>query len=191
MQQFVGAVDRIPPSVWDKPGLGIWTVRELVAHVVRIIQRTAVYAEQSAPIDTESGAAYYSRALSTPNVSDLIAERARASVALLGDSPKEAAHVIATQTLETIGGMDDEASVATPFGTLRLIDYLATRTLELVLHTLDLSRAAQFPVETSRTALTSTLDLLIAIAIERGDGTAVVLALSGRQTLPDDFNLLG
>ena len=41
VQQFVDVVERKPPDAWDKPGLGEWTVRELVAHVVGMIDGIA------------------------------------------------------------------------------------------------------------------------------------------------------
>ena len=191
VHQFVETVERVPPDAWEEPGLGVWTVRELVAHVVRIVDRTAVYAGQEAPVDTESAAAYYLRALSTLGGSAMVAERARQSVGLLGDDPAAAARAIGERTLAAIDALDDDVSVASPFGTLRLVDYLPMRILELVLHTLDIGRAVGVRVTPSPSAARITLGLLGELALERGEGPAVLLALSGREALREGYSVLG
>ncbi len=191
VRQFVEVVEQIPGDAWERAGLGSWNVRELVAHVVRIIDRTAAYAGVPGTVDTESAAAYYIHAMSTPGANDAIAARARASVGLLGDDPARAARTIGERTLAAVGALDDDAPVVTPFGTLRLADYLSTRILEMVLHTLDVARAVGISVVPGRSALTVTLSLLAGIAEEHGDGVAVVLALSGRQPLPDGYSPFG
>lgn len=186
--QFAEVVEQIPEGAWEQPGLGSWSVRELVAHTVRIIDRTAAYAGVSGPVDTKSAAAYYVRAMSTPGVNEAIAERARASVGLLGDDPARAARTIGERTLAVVAALDDDASAVTPFGTLRVADYLPTRILEVVLHTLDIARAVGIAVVPARSALSVTLSLLAEMAAEHGDGEAVALALSGRQPLPDGYS---
>ena len=190
LREFIHAVEQVPVGAWDGPGLGVWTVRELVAHVVRVVERTAAYSGQGGPVDVESGAAYYERALSTPRVHEDIASRARESVALLGADPVETAMVTAERTLTTIDALDDDAPFRTPFGTLRLVDYLPTRTLELVVHTMDLAQATNMDLTPGHAGLAVTLKLLGEIALERGDGTAVVRALSGRQALDGRYSAL-
>ena len=51
--------------------------------------------------------------------------------------------------------------------------------------------SAGVPVETSREALNVTLGLLSDIAVAHGDGIALAMALSGRRSLPEGFNVLG
>ena len=46
-------------------------------------------------------------------------------------------------------------------------------------------------VEPSHDALTVSLALLGEIAVEHGDGVALAMALSGRRSLPEGFNVLG
>lgn len=191
VRQFVEVVEQVPEDAWERAGLGSWNVRELVAHVVRIVDRTAAYAGVPGTVDTESAATYYVHAMSRPGVNEAIAERARASVGLLGDDPARAARTIGERTLAVVGTLDDDAPVVTPFGTLRFADYLPTRILEIVLHTLDVARAAAISVVPARSALTVTLSLLAEIAVEHGGGVAVVLALSGRQPLPDGYSPFG
>ena len=191
VRQLVEVVEQIPEDAWERVGLGSWNVRELVAHIVRIIDRTAAYAGAPGTVDTESAAAYYVHAMSRPGANEAIAARARASVGLLGDDPARAARTIGERTLAVVGTLDDDAPVVTPFGTLRLADYLPTRILEIVLHTLDVARAVGISVVPARSALTVTLSLLAEIAVEHGDGVAVALALSGRQPLPDGYSPFG
>ena len=189
--QCVEVIERIPPDAWDKPGLGAWTIRELVAHTLRVIEGTTAYAGESTPVDTARAADYYIRAMSTPRVHEQIAERAREGAALLGGDPAQAARTVANRTLAALDALDDAAAMTTPFGTLRLVDYLPARILEIVVHTLDIGHAAEVPVEPSPDALTVTLALLGELAVKRGEGIALALALSGRRSLPDGFNVLG
>ncbi|MDE2765278.1 MAG: maleylpyruvate isomerase N-terminal domain-containing protein [Chloroflexota bacterium] len=188
--QFVETLERVPDDAWDKPGLGEWSIRELAAHVVRMLDRIPEYTAQHAPVDTESAAAYYLAAMSTPNVNAQIAERARESVALLGGDPAAAARAIGERTLAALDALDAEASAATPFGTVGIADYMATRILEIVVHTLDLACAAEVAVAPAPAALGATLRLLADIAVARGDGAALALALSGRAPLPDGYSAL-
>ena len=94
-------------------------------------------------------------------------------------------------TLDAVDALDDAAPVTTNVGPVLLVDYLSTRVLEIVIHTMDVSLAAGVPVETSREALTVTLALLSDIAVAHGDGIALAMALSGRRSLPEGFNVLG
>ena len=129
--------------------------------------------------------------MSSPRAHEEVAERARESAELLGDDPAEAVLARVSGTLAVIDSLDDSAPVTTSIGAVRLIDYLPTRVLEIVVHTLDVAQAAAVPVELSHDALTVTLALLGEIAVAHGDGAALAMALSGRRSLAGDFNVLG
>ena len=189
--QFVDVVERVPSGAWDRPGLGEWSIRELVAHVVGVIDGVVADTGHGAPVAAEGAAAYYVQAMSSPRVQEEVAERARIRAASFGDDPVEAARAVVARTLDAVDGLDDAALVTTTVGPVRLVDYLSTRVLEIVIHTMDVSLAAGVPVETSREALTVTLALLSDIAVAHGDGVAVAMALSGRGSLPEGFNVLG
>ena len=88
--QFVAVIERAPPDAWDKPGLGEWSIRELVAHVFGAMDGPTVHAEQGRPVAAESAAGYYVQAMSSPRVHEEVAERARESAELLGDDSVEA-----------------------------------------------------------------------------------------------------
>ena len=82
--------------------------------------------------------------MSSPRAHEEVAERARESAELLGDDPAEAVLAKVSEVLAIIDSLDDSAPVATSIGTVRLIDYLPTRVLEIVVHTLDVARLAGF-----------------------------------------------
>ena len=189
--QLVDVLERVPSDAWEKPGLGEWTVRELVAHVLKIFDGPVTSEEQDRPLAADSAAAYYVLAMSSPRIHEEVAERARTRAASFGDSPVEAARAVVARTLDAVDALDDAALVTTNVGPVRLVDYLSTRVLEIVIHSMDVSLAAGVPVETSREALTVTLALLSDIAVEHGDGIALAMALSGRRSLPEGFNVLG
>ena len=189
--QLTEVVRLIPPDAWGKPALGEWSVRELTAHVVRVVGGAITYASPGSPITLESAADYYVQAMSSPRIHEQIAERAREAVVDLGDDPLEALQAVAERTMTAIAERDGNAPIASPFGGLRLDDYLPTRTLEIVIHTMDIAEAVSVPYEPSPNALNATVTLLAEIAVIHGDGTALMLALSGRQALPAGFNVLG
>ena len=105
----------------------------------------------------------------------------------------EAGHVDAVELrlIERVRKLDDAAPVTTTIGPVRLVDFLPTRVMEVVIHTLDIAEAAGLAVEPSHDALTATLALLSDIAVAHGDGIALAMALSGRRSLPEGFNVLG
>ncbi len=72
---------------------------------------------------------------------------------------------------------------------MRFIDYLPSRIVELVLHTLDLQRATDQPLRSAPDALAITLTIVTALA-DRADPIALALAITGRADLPHGFNVL-
>ncbi len=189
--QLVDVVGRIPADGWGKPGLGEWNVLELVAHVMRAVEGPVVYSGQVRPVDMEGAATYYLQAMAAPDIHAQVAERARQSTATLGDDPATAARAIAEGALAAIEQMDDDAPVSTPFGTVRLIDYLPTRVLEVVVHAMDIAGAVGVEVAPPEAAQHVSLALLGEIAVAQSEGTTLMMALCGRHPLPTGYNVLG
>ena len=189
--QLVDVLERVPSDAWEKPGLGEWTVRELVAHVLKIFDGPVTSEEQDRPLAADSAAAYYVLAMSSPRIHEEVAERARESAASIGDDPAEAVRAIVARSLEAVACLGDDAPVSTTVGAIRLVDYLPTRVVEIVIHAQDVAEAAGVSFEPSHDALTVSLALLGEIAVEHGDGAALAMALSGRRSLPEGFNVLG
>ena len=189
--QLVDVLERVPSDAWEKPGLGEWSIRELVGHVVGVIDGVVADTGHAAPMAAEGAAAYYVQAMSSPRVHEEVAERARTRAASFGDDPAEAVRAIVARSLEAVDALEDAAPVTTTVGAIRLVDYLPTRVVEIVIHALDVAEAAGVAVEPSHDALTVSLALLGEIAVEHGDGAALAMALSGRRSLPEGFNVLG
>ena len=66
-------------------------------------------------------------------------------------------------------------------------EYYATVLVEVGVHTLDLQRAIGAPVELAD----STTDVVLQVLVQLASPVPLILALSGRQTLPVGFNVLG
>jgi hypothetical protein len=92
--------------------------------------------------------------------------------------------------LPLVAARPDDAPVQTAVGGMRLGDYLPTRVFELVVHTLDLAVALDLVVEPPAEALALCLELAANLAQQRGQGVAVLLALTGRRALASGFSLL-
>ena len=189
--QLVDVLERVPADAWERPGLGEWTIRELAAHVLRGLDRPVVFEAGDGAVAAESAAAYYVLAMSSPTIHEEVAERARQSAASFGDDLPEAARAIVARSVGAVEALGDDAAVTTTIGAVRLVDYLPTRILEVVIHTLDVAEAAGVAFEPGHDALRVSLALLGEIAVEHGDGAALALALSGRRSLADGFNVLG
>ena len=86
---------------------------------------------------------------------------------------------------------EDDPLVTTVLGGMRLSNYLPTRSFELVVHGLDIARAAELPEPGYPPELvTEVLQVAAAAAVLGGRGTELLLALTGRDTLPTGFSLV-
>ena len=92
--------------------------------------------------------------------------------------------------MDSIQLIPDDFLLAPPTGGVRLSDYLPTRTLELIVHTLDLARAVELRAQPPAQPLSTTLALLADLALLQGEGPDVALALTGRGPLPPGFSVM-
>lgn len=145
---------------WTRPGLGEWTLAELVAHVIGGVARVEEY------LDVDPGGAqpacdrvsYWDGvAAAAPQV----AARARARAAMMPPATMPAAFS------ETWRRAAERASLLAPDhlmaslrGPMRLDEYLATRVVELVVHHLDVRAALDLPPGTSPAAGRLVVDVL-------------------------------
>ena len=130
---------------WRRPGLGEWTVAELVAHLVRGATRIARY------LELEPGAApaldrvsYFQFDLGAQ--APVIAERARREAAAI--DPQELPARFARgwrASVDRASMLLPEHVIATFRGPMRLDEYTATRVVEMVVHHMDLRRALDQP----------------------------------------------
>ena len=179
----------VAPEYWDRPGaLGEWTTRELAAHTLRAFVTVEGYLAASPANDRvlADAAEYYSTVLSDPTTHQGVAVRGRQAGRQLIDPVGEAEATI-ERVLAQIAATAVDEPVNTFAGQITLIEYLATRVVELGVHTLDIQRATgQFPELHSDTS-----SVVLAVLMELTSPVPVILALTGRAALPDDFNALG
>jgi uncharacterized protein (TIGR03083 family) len=183
------ALRGVQPEYWDRPGaLGEWTTRELAAHTLRAFITVEGYlmAEPSTDRVLADASEYYQTALSNAGVHQGVAARARQAGRQLIDPVGEAETTIA-QVLALVASTADDEPVNSPSGQMTLSEYLATRVVELGVHTLDLQRATGQLPELHPDTSAVVLNVLTGLA----SPVPLVLALTGRAPLPADFNVLG
>ena len=98
--------------------------------------------------------------------------------------------------LARVEATPDDAVLGTFVGGIRLVDYLPSRVVELVVHTLDLTDALsagrRWWARTAAAEVTlGTLAGRAAAGPATADPLALVRAMTGRAPLPGDFNVLG
>jgi uncharacterized protein (TIGR03083 family) len=177
---------------WDAPGLGEWTVRDLVGHTSRSLVTVEAYLDAATvPVAVETAVDYYA-VVSAAAAGPGVAQRGRDAGAALGADPVGFLAELDARVQARVAAEADDAPVATIAGGMRLVDYLPTRTFELVVHTADL-RAALGTVDgppAPGTAVASVFALVGQLAAARGAVDDVLLALTGRRPLPGGFTLL-
>jgi uncharacterized protein (TIGR03083 family) len=187
---YAALVAGITPNQWAEPGLGEWDVRALVGHTSRSLVTVETYLGQpAASEDLPSPAAYLAAGLGKADPA-AVADRGRAAGQALGEDPAGFVRALVDRVLPMVAG-DDDPLITTVGGGMRLRQYLPTRTFELVVHGLDISRATGLSApDYSAGLLTEVLSLAAAAAVLGGRGPELLLALTGRTTLPSGFSVV-
>jgi uncharacterized protein (TIGR03083 family) len=177
---------------WDLPGLGVWTVRDLAGHTARAILTVENYLGQEEPGEATIGSAvgYYTTVY--PQFTDAAAVAARGVEAgiWLGSDPVGQVSSALGRVRALVENQPETRIVSIGGMGIRLSEYLRTRILELVVHTIDLSRATGIRHTLPDAAIADSLALASATAGAKGDGEAVLLALTGRGPLPEGFSVV-
>jgi uncharacterized protein (TIGR03083 family) len=176
---LVETVRAVPDSAWDAPGLGNWSVRELVAHANRghtTLEEYLLRPQRPQP----PGSPYFS--------DEAIAARGREAVRALGDDPAGAVAVTSTAVIALIEQSPPDAKIGSPAGTMTLAQFLPSRTAELTIHALDIARAVSADLTAPPSALRESLVFVAQRAAGRS-GQDVLLALSGRAALPAGYSV--
>ncbi len=189
---YLRVVRTIGSDQWAEPGLGEWNVLELVAHASRAYLTIEQYLQPSGAIDVDSAVDYFHRAIPGPEVNVDIADRGRAEAAALGEDPVGEVEARAARAFDVIESAPVGAVCVSRGGTLSLADFLATRVVELTIHSLDLAHAlgldgtelGEPPEPASRVSLT----VLAALAAQPSSGM-LLRALTGRVLLPQGFSV--
>lgn len=180
---FVAVAATLEPARLADRATDAWTLRELVAHAARGL--LTVETTVSTPIDPTSRALtgatdYFATAMSTPGVHEGIVQRGRDAAAAVGDDPGGYARVALARVAPIVEATAPDREVQHVAGRLRFDAYLATRVVELTLHTADVQLAAGRLVAFPEAASALTCDVLLGL-VGRVDPLAVACALSGRR----------
>jgi uncharacterized protein (TIGR03083 family) len=187
---YLATVEQIDPARWSEPGLGEWSVLEVVAHASRAFLTLERYLKPGGHrIDVESGADYFRRAMEGPDANAAIAARGRDEAAELGEDPVGTVRARARSALAAVEAAPVGAVCVTFAGTLSLGDYLGTRVVELTVHTLDLAAAVGW-VDAEPPEAAARVSLIVLSALAAQPSSAVLLrALTGRVPLPSGFSV--
>jgi len=153
-------------------GLGEWSVRELAVHLTMALGRVSHELESPEPPGTKPQLTLLEWPSSTAGMAEDIA----------GDTREQAeAHpglgALYEETADRFGRLvpagDGDRLVTTRAGTMRLGDFLVTRTVELVVHTDDLHRATGLDIPYDRQALAACTRLLADALADKAPGGSV------------------
>jgi uncharacterized protein (TIGR03083 family) len=175
---------------WGEPGLGEWDVRALVGHTSRSLLTVEAYLARPAPAVEVPSAADYLLATRVAAAGPAVAERGREAGIALGADPPAAVAEIASRVVALVDRQDGAELLTTIAGGMRLADYLPTRTFELVVHTADLGTALGVSPDPPATAATEALHLVTDLAIAERVAVPLLLAATGRTSLPAGFSVL-
>lgn len=188
---FADLVAAIDPSAWSGPGLGVWDLRALVGHTSRALITVLTYLDQPAESEAiESPQQYYALAARRSTDHRAVAERGRRAGDDLGPRPGDAVRDLAERAAAKAIEADPEALISVLGGGMRVSNYLPTRTLELVVHSFDISAATGIEVTFAAAVLEHTAGLAARVAVALGEGRTILTALTGRGPLPEGFSIV-
>ena len=186
---FLSVLRTIGDDQWGAPALGEWTVLELAAHASRAYATVADYLAPQGDIDVGSAAEYFRRAMPDAAVNADIAERGRREARALADDPVRSIEARAAQTFALIEDAPVGSVCVSRGGTIALGDYLATRVVELSVHTLDLADAVGLE-HAEPPPLAAHVAISVLGALASSPSPSVLLrALTGRVPLPRGFSV--
>jgi uncharacterized protein (TIGR03083 family) len=191
-EAFIGLIGRIRPEQWDQPGLGVWTIRSLAGHAARAVQTVEQYLAGPEPdaADVPDAENYYLSVLGDVD-NDAVAERGVLAGLALGDDPAASVALSLASALLALDVQPATRLVSVVGGrSIPLKEYLRTRVLELVVHTMDLSRATGIAHALPVAAVADTAALAARVAVLKGAGDELLLALTGRIALPEGFSVV-
>ncbi len=190
-EYFASVVDQVDIDGWDEPALGEWCVRDLAGHTYRAF--TTVLSYSAAPgdkVEIERPVDYFLKVVGGNVDHKQVAELGRGAGLEIIDDPRMMVRGFAMYVKNKLDELGDDHIMGTIVGGMRLIDYLPTRTFELIIHTMDLAKAVGVDSKPPEKGMTATLEILGQIALYRGQASDLVLAATGRGGLPTGFSVL-
>lgn len=189
---FLEVLGEIRDDQWDLPGLGTWSVRSLAGHTARAILTVENYLGQEEPdeVAIPSAEAYYSTVYTQVTEPAAVAARGVEAGLWLGDEPVAQVAAALSRARTLLEAQPDNRIVSIGGIGILLSEYLRTRVLELVVHTIDLSRATGIRHSLPDSTVVEALTLASSTAASKGYGETVLLALTGRTSLPEGFSVV-
>lgn len=190
-RMFCDLVAELSPPDLERRVSDEWIVRDLVGHALRALTTVEDYLGQpAAHPDHLSPAAYYHQAIQTIDDAS-VAERGRQAGQTLGEDPAQVVRAVMERVLGKLADLDedDDPVIATRGGAMHLSAYLPTRTLELVMHSLDLAAAVRRDLMVPADPMRQTLELVTEIVLLDGRGPELARALTGRGSLPQGYSV--
>ncbi len=192
-RSFADLVRRIPTDAWDGPGLGDWDLRSLVGHTSRSLITVSTYLRTPAEReDVRTPQEYYAQIADYMSNAgaDAINERGRQAGRDLGDDPVGTIEELIERVRGEVAAAGDPLIAVIGGLGIRLQAYLATRTFELAVHSLDIARATGLSFELPDDVLTEATVLAARVALLTGRGDELLMALTGRTSLPPNFSIV-
>jgi uncharacterized protein (TIGR03083 family) len=189
---FLDLVGEVKPEQWSEPALGVWDVRSLVGHTARAILTVEQYlgADPAPEVTAATAEAYYADVLGKYTDNDAIAARGVEAGKSLNENSGAEFEATLNRALALIAASGPDRLVAIgPIG-IPLDEYLRTRVFELVVHGMDIARATNLPHGIPADVVANVADLAARVAVRKGDGEAVLFALTGRRPLPPRYSIL-
>jgi uncharacterized protein (TIGR03083 family) len=191
-RSFVGQVEQIPVSALDGPGLGEWDLRALVGHTSRSLVTVDNYLDQPAEdVAVPTAADYYLAIAAALGAGDpAIVERGRQAGAALGQDPAAYVADLATRVADRLASYDDGYLLTSIAGGIRLDEYLRTRIFELVVHGFDIAVACGIDPALEESPVVDAATLAAEVAVRSARGPELLLAITGRLRLGEDFSIV-
>ena len=188
---FLELVEQVPGTAWATPALGVWDVRGLTGHASRALTTVESYLGAPQTGKRVDGPVEYYLAIRGSTTPESIAQRGRETGDALGTDPAGAVREIVERLTALLGNTPDDALVASPAGTMVLVDYLPTRTFELAVHGLDLARVLGVePPSSLMPGVAASLELAGAIGARLPTAPELLLLLTGRSGLPGNLSVV-
>lgn len=185
--EFSTLVDRVPPDRLDGPGLGEWSLRELIGHTSRAISTVTEYLAVPEPAAStlHSASEYLELVLRRQGDDEAIALRGKAAAQQLGDDLPNALARFIAEAIAAVDAADPERRIAVGRGgagvAMPLAEYLRTRVFELTVHGVDIADAAGFEWTPPTAHLIDALHLAAVNASARHQGVEALRMLTGRR----------
>lgn len=175
--RLVAWLEACPADGWEQPSrLPGWTVRELALHVVVtsrvVVDAVAAGPATCSPLTVREYIGGYATAAAA------IAQRGRDRARDLGSAELIATAQLAREEFEqALRDISDDPVLAARRGAIKLSDLVATRVLEAVVHSLDLTASVvgSEGVAVERSAVAMTCRILAAALVEVAPGRSVEL----------------